>query len=210
MTPLLEVAHLTTGFSTAAGTAVAVNDVSFTVRAGETLAIVGESGSGKSVTALSIMGLVPPPGRVLGGSVRFQDRDLLTLTESEMQTLRGAKLSLIFQEPMTALNPVFSIGDQIAETLVVHGDCDWPAARRPRRGVARGGQVSGGGPARARLSAPAVRRPASARRDRDGPRVPAGARHRRRADDGARRHDSGRDPRPPEGDDDRLRRGDCC
>ncbi len=162
MTPLLEVAHLTTGFSAAAGTAVAVNDVSFTVRAGETLAIVGESGSGKSVTALSIMGLVPPPGRVLGGSVRFQNRDLLTLTESEMQTLRGAKLSLIFQEPMTALNPVFSIGDQIAETLVVHGDCDWPAAH-----------------ARAVALLEAVRFPEAARRARDYPHQLSGGQRQR-------------------------------
>jgi peptide/nickel transport system ATP-binding protein len=129
VTPLLEVSHLTTGFSSATGTAVAVNDVSLTVEAGETLAIVGESGSGKSMTALSIMRLVPPPGRVLGGSVRLQGRDLTALPEREMQTLRGAAISLIFQEPMTALNPVFSVGDQIAETLVVHGECEWPAAR---------------------------------------------------------------------------------
>jgi len=118
---LLEVSHLTTVFDLAAGTALAVNDVSFEIRAGETLGLVGESGSGKSVTALSIMGLVQPPGRIAGGDILFKGRDLLTLPESDMRAIRGAEISLIFQEPMTALNPVFTIGDQIAEALLVHG-----------------------------------------------------------------------------------------
>ena len=126
---LLEVANLTTGFSIDGRTVLAVNDVGFSVRQGETLALVGESGSGKSVTALSIMRLVPPPGRILGGSIRFQGHDLMALNESDMRALRGARIALIYQEPMTALNPVFTVGDQIAETLVVHGRADWPAAR---------------------------------------------------------------------------------
>jgi oligopeptide/dipeptide ABC transporter ATP-binding protein len=118
--PLLAVDRLTTVFETARGPLVAADDVSFEVRAGETLALVGESGSGKSVTALSIMRLIRRPGRIAGGRIRFKGRDLLTLPEPEMRALRGAEISLIFQEPATALNPVFTVGDQIAETFVVH------------------------------------------------------------------------------------------
>jgi oligopeptide/dipeptide ABC transporter ATP-binding protein len=118
--PLLIVEDLTTVFDVPGGLVKAVDEVSFEVRAGETLGLVGESGSGKSVTALSIMRLVQPPGRIAGGSIRFKGRELLELREGEMQTVRGADISLIFQEPMTALNPVFTVGDQIAETLLVH------------------------------------------------------------------------------------------
>ena len=119
--PLLSVEHLTTVFDTRTGPVAAVDDVSFEIRAGETLGLVGESGSGKSVTALSIMRLVQAPGRIAGGAVRFKGRDLLALDEREMRRVRGAGIALIFQEPMTALNPVFRVGDQIAETLLVHG-----------------------------------------------------------------------------------------
>ena len=119
--PLLSVAHLTTVFDTAGGAVPAVDEVSFEIRAGETLGLVGESGSGKSVAALSIMGLVQPPGRIASGHVFFKGRDLRMLGEREMRRVRGAEISLIFQEPMTALNPVFRVGDQIAETLRVHG-----------------------------------------------------------------------------------------
>jgi oligopeptide/dipeptide ABC transporter ATP-binding protein len=118
--PLLAVDHLTTVFDTPRGAVPAVNDVSFAIRAGETLGIVGESGSGKSVTAMSIMRLVQPPGRIAGGSLTFKGRDLLALDDSAMRAVRGAEIALIFQEPMTALNPVFTIGDQIGETLRVH------------------------------------------------------------------------------------------
>src|SRR5687767_10359629 len=118
---MLQVSHLTTVFDQPGGSVAAVDDVSFEIRAGETLGLVGESGSGKSVTALSVMRLVQPPGRIAGGSIRFKDRELLTLPEREMRQVRGAEIALIFQEPMTALNPVFTVGDQIAETLVVHG-----------------------------------------------------------------------------------------
>ncbi len=126
---LLRVDHLTTGFKRPDGALLAVNDVSFSVRRGETLCLVGESGSGKSLTALSIMRLVPPPGVILGGAIRFEDRDLSALDEREMCRIRGNRIALIFQEPMTALNPVFTVGDQIAETLVVHGRMNWRAAR---------------------------------------------------------------------------------
>jgi oligopeptide/dipeptide ABC transporter ATP-binding protein len=119
--PLLSVEHLTTVFDRPGGPVPAVDDVSFEIRAGETLGLVGESGSGKSVTALSIMRLVQPPGRIAAGHVLFNGRDLLALDEPSMRAVRGAGIALIFQEPMTALNPVFTIGDQIAETLLVHG-----------------------------------------------------------------------------------------
>ena len=127
---LLSVEHLTTVFDLGPHTVVAVDDVSFQVRRGETLGLVGESGSGKSATALSILRLIQPPGRIAGGSVVFEGRDLLRLPEREMRHVRGAGISLIFQEPMTALNPVFTIGDQIAEALLVHGKASRAEARR--------------------------------------------------------------------------------
>jgi len=118
--PLLNVSHLTTIFDTARGPVTAVDDISFQINAGETLGLVGESGSGKSVTALSIMRLVQPTGRIAGGRILFRGRDLLALPPREIQSVRGAEIALIFQEPMTALNPVFTVGNQIAETLIVH------------------------------------------------------------------------------------------
>jgi peptide/nickel transport system ATP-binding protein len=128
--PLLSVEHLTSVFDLATGSVPAVDDVSFTIAAGETLGLVGESGSGKSVTALSILRLLQPPGRIAGGSIRFKGRDLLALTEREMREVRGAGISLVFQEPMSALNPVFTIGDQIAETLLVHRRATRSEAKR--------------------------------------------------------------------------------
>jgi oligopeptide/dipeptide ABC transporter ATP-binding protein len=106
-----------------------VIDVSFQLNAGETLCLVGESGSGKSVTALSILRLVQRPGRIASGRVVFKGRDLMTLDERAMQKVRGADIALVFQEPMTALNPVFTIGNQIEETLMVHGVARGRAAR---------------------------------------------------------------------------------
>ena len=117
---LLSVEHLTTVFDMPSGPLRAVDDVGFEIRTGETLGLVGESGSGKSITALSILRLVQPPGRIAGGRLLFKGRNLMDLSEREMQAVRGAEIALVFQEPMTALNPVFTIGDQIAETLVVH------------------------------------------------------------------------------------------
>src|SRR5687768_18480634 len=111
MTPLLDVQHLTVVFEGPHSRAAAVNDVSFSIAAGETLGLVGESGSGKSVTAFSILRLLQPPGRITAGRVLFQGRDLLTLSEGEMRDVRGKGISLIFQEPMTALNPVMRVGD---------------------------------------------------------------------------------------------------
>ncbi|THH34778.1 ABC transporter ATP-binding protein [Aliishimia ponticola] len=119
--PLLEVENLSTEFATHAGTLRAVDGVSMSMTAGEVLGIVGESGSGKSVTALSILGLIRAPGRVSGGSIRFQNHgELLTKSASEMRKIRGDMISMIFQEPMTSLNPVFRVGWQIAEALRLH------------------------------------------------------------------------------------------
>jgi len=124
--PLLRVSRLHTRFATEAGLVRAVEDVSFTLDAGETLAVVGESGSGKSVTSLSIMGLIAdPPGRVVSGEILFRTRagpvvDLARLPAPALRKLRGRDLAMIFQEPMTSLNPVFSVGDQIAEAAMLH------------------------------------------------------------------------------------------
>jgi peptide/nickel transport system ATP-binding protein len=120
---VLEVKNLQTVFFTNSGLFKAVDDLSFSVRRGETLAIVGESGCGKSVTALSIMRLVPdPPGRIVGGSVTLEGTDVLGLNEAEMRAIRGNRISMIFQEPMTSLNPVMRIGDQITEAVRLHRD----------------------------------------------------------------------------------------
>jgi peptide/nickel transport system ATP-binding protein/oligopeptide transport system ATP-binding protein len=117
---LLEVRNLKTYFATSRGEVRSVDDVSFTLERGETLGLVGESGSGKSVTALSVMRLVAPPGRIVGGEVIFEGRDLLKLSESEMREMRGNEVAMIFQDPMTSLNPVYTVGEQIAEAIRLH------------------------------------------------------------------------------------------
>src|ERR1051326_9092974 len=127
--PLLQIDDLKTWFFTRDGIVRAVDGVSFHVMPGETLAIVGESGCGKSVTALSVLRLIPsPPGRLVSGSIRLAGRDLLDLSEAEMRDVRGNDISMIFQEPMTSLNPVLTIGRQIAETLTLHQGLDRKAA----------------------------------------------------------------------------------
>ena len=126
---LLSVEGLTTVFDVKPRSVVAVNDVSFEIRKGETLGLVGESGSGKSVTAFSIIGLLQPPGRVAGGRVMFQGRDLTQLPEPEMRRVRGAGIGFVFQEPMAALNPVMRVGAHIAEALIVHGMASKTEAR---------------------------------------------------------------------------------
>ncbi|MBX6369975.1 MAG: ABC transporter ATP-binding protein [Rhodospirillales bacterium] len=126
---LLEIEDLRTHFFTRDGVVRAVDGVSLHVDEGETLAIVGESGCGKSITSLSILRLVPsPPGRIVSGSIRFAGRDLLALSEAEMRKIRGNEISMIFQEPMTSLNPVLTIGRQIGETLRLHQGLDRKAA----------------------------------------------------------------------------------
>lgn len=118
---LIEVKNLVTGFKIGGREFNAVDSCSFSVRRGKTLGIVGESGCGKSVTSLSIMRLIPsPPGTIRNGEILFEGKDLLKLTEEEMRKIRGNKISMIFQEPMTSLNPVFTIGDQISEVFRIH------------------------------------------------------------------------------------------
>src|SRR5450432_4112735 len=118
---LLEVRDLSTSFQTGGGQVTAIEEVSFNLEKGEILGIVGESGSGKSVTALAIMGLLPrPAARILGGNVRFEGQELLKLSDRSMQRLRGPGMAMVFQEPMTSLNPVFTIGEQIMETIRAH------------------------------------------------------------------------------------------
>ncbi len=121
MEPLLDVKNLKTQFFTQDGVVRAVDDVSFHIMPGETLGIVGESGSGKSITAMSIMRLIPtPPGRIVNGSVHFEGDDVLTMSDEEMRSVRGNKIAMIFQDPMTSLNPVLNINKQIGETLELH------------------------------------------------------------------------------------------
>lgn len=129
--PVLSIRGLTTEFVTPGGVLRAVNDVSWDLYPGETLGVVGESGSGKSVTAMSILGLIQsPPGRIVGGEILFEGRDLLTMSAKELRRLRGSEIGMIFQDPMTSLNPVLTVGQQIAEALRLHD-------RRMSRGKAR-------------------------------------------------------------------------
>ena len=128
--PLLEVSGLRTEFETARGTILAVDGVSFTIERGEVLGLVGESGCGKSVTSLSILRLVPPPGRVAAGRILLEGEDLLAKDAEAMRRVRGARIGMVFQEPMTSLNPVFSIGDQIAAAALAHGGGRTAAWRR--------------------------------------------------------------------------------
>ncbi len=132
--PLLSVEHLKTQFFTSRGVVKAVDDVSFTLRAGETLGVLGESGSGKSVTALSILRLVPSPaGRIVGGRIVLEGEDILRVSDSRMRDLRGKSISMILQDPLTSLNPVFTVGDQVAESLRIHR----PAGGRLKERVLR-------------------------------------------------------------------------
>jgi oligopeptide/dipeptide ABC transporter ATP-binding protein len=127
---LLDVQNLRTHFFTRGGVVKAVEDVSFTLDEAETLGIVGESGCGKSVTALSIMRLIVPPGKLVGGKMLFEGTDILELSEDELYALRGAKIAMIFQDPMTSLNPVYTVGYQISEAIQTHLKLDRDAAKQ--------------------------------------------------------------------------------
>ncbi len=128
--PLLEIKNLRTYFSVRGRTAKAVDDVSLSILPGQTLGLVGESGCGKSVTAHSIMRLIPtPPGRIAGGEIRFEGQDLVKLSEARMRRIRGNRISMIFQEPMTSLNPTYPVGDQVEEVIRLHAKLSRAAAR---------------------------------------------------------------------------------
>src|SRR6187455_2336542 len=120
MADLLEVTNLRTQFPTRAGLVKAVDDVSFALAEGELLGLVGESGCGKSITALSIMRLISPPGKIAAGSVSFKGEDLLTASRERMRDIRGNDIAMIFQDPMTSLNPVYTVGEQVAEAVRLH------------------------------------------------------------------------------------------
>ena len=128
--PLLRVEQLTAGFDRGGRLLPAVQDVSFTISAGETVGLVGESGCGKTVTAVSIVRLLQRPGRIASGRIVFEGRDLLSLDDDAIRSVRGAGIGFIFQEPGAALSPVYTIGDQIAEAIVAHGQAGWSEARR--------------------------------------------------------------------------------
>jgi oligopeptide transport system ATP-binding protein len=131
VTPLLEVRDLTVRFYILDGVVHAVNGISYTLGEGQTLGIVGESGCGKSVSALSVMGLIPqPPGKIIAGQILHRGQNLLALSEEEVEQIRGKEIAMVFQDPMTSLNPVLTIGRQIGETLVVHLGIGWEEARR--------------------------------------------------------------------------------
>jgi peptide/nickel transport system ATP-binding protein/oligopeptide transport system ATP-binding protein len=159
--PVLAVRDLTVGFELASGPATAVDSVSFEIGPGETLGLVGESGSGKSVTALAIVRLLRAPGRITSGQILFKGEDLLALGERQMRSIRGAGIGFVFQEPMTALDPVYTVGDQIEEALRVHG------------------VASGDARTRARELLDAVRIPDAARRMRDYPHQLSGGMRQR-------------------------------
>jgi len=127
--PTLEASGIQIAFSTASGDFQAVDGVSLSLWAGRTLGLVGESGCGKSLTALSLLKLVPPPARILSGHAKLNGVDLLALDENAMADIRGQRISMIFQEPMTALNPVYTVGDQVAEAMLIHGGANAAAAR---------------------------------------------------------------------------------
>ena len=128
MAPLLEIEDLRTEIRLRAATVHALDGVSLTVEAGECLGIVGESGSGKTMTALSIMQLLPPGGRIVGGSITLGGEDIAAMDDRGMRQIRGNEIGMIFQDPMTSLNPVMTIGDQIAETVILHRGADKKAA----------------------------------------------------------------------------------
>ena len=174
---VIEVKGLQTYLFTRSGVVKAVDDVSFSLRRGETLAVVGESGCGKSMTALSIMRLVPsPPGKIVGGTITLEGKDLVQLDEAEMRDIRGNEISMIFQEPMTSLNPVLTIGHQIAEAVRLHQDSVEDRREREGGGHAAARQDPRAVAARERVPASTFGWHAAAGDDRDGARLqPAGA-----------------------------------
>ena len=187
---LLEVANLAIDLAAPAGAERVVDRGTFALGEGESLGVVGELGSGKTMTALALMGLAPENARV-SGSIRFEGRELVGLKEEAMLALRGDRIAMIFQEPMTALNPLHRVGDQVAEPLVLHRGMARAAAFE--RAIELLGHVRLAEPRRAAqgLSFRALGRRAPAGDDRDGDRLLAPSRHRRRADDRARCDRSG-------------------
>ncbi len=190
---LLEVEHLRVEFPTRRGTLVAVDDVSFAIEEGEVLGVVGESGAGKSLTGSAIIGLLEPPGRIGAGAIRLAGRRIDNLPYEQLRRIRGREIGAIFQDPLTSLNPLYTIGRQLIETIETHTEDRGAAARARAIELLR--EV--GIPAAERRidSYPhaVLGRHAPARGDRAGARRQPAADHRRRADDRARRLDPGAD-----------------
>ena len=194
--PLIEIEGLRVIFHGDDGrTTHAVDGVDLSVANGATLGLVGESGCGKSVTSLAIMGLLSKHSAEVSGSIRFDGFDLLEVPDETLRDLRGNRLAMIFQEPMTSLNPSFTIGDQIIETILRHRGGSRPQRARARHRAAAPRPHPLARKAHRRISAQAFGRHAPARDDRDGAGLRSAAADRGRADDGARRHPAGADPR---------------
>jgi peptide/nickel transport system ATP-binding protein len=194
--PVLRVHDLTTCFDGDETTVLAVDRLSFDLMPGETLGLVGESGCGKSVTSLSIMRLLRAPGRVAGGSIEFDGQDLLALPEKAMRAIRGNQISMIFQEPMTSLNPVFTVGRQISESLMLHQGLSRREAMAQAESLLELVQISD--PAR-RVREYPYQLSGGMRHDRHGAGLPAQGPDRRRAHHRAGRHHPGADPAPAAG-----------
>ena len=193
--PLLDVRDLSVAFHQPSGTSIAVDRISFEIKRGECVALVGESGSGKSVSALSILKLLPyPTASHPSGSIHFKGRELLDLSEREIRGIRGNDISIIFQEPMTSLNPLHTIEAQIGEILQLHSGIRGQHGAGADARTAHPGRHSRSGNAARELSASIVRRPAPAGHDRDGARQRARSADRGRADHRARCHRAGADP----------------
>ena len=197
--PILRVEDLTTSLLLDGQWRSVVRHVGFEVRPRETVALVGESGSGKTVTALSIMRLLPQGASRIEGRIVLDGRDVLPLSNAEMRQVRGNDCAMIFQEPMTSLNPVFTIGRQISEALIVHRGLGKDRARAETHPAARARPHPERRIALHRLSASVLRRHAPARDDRHGSGLPSEAADRRRADHRTRRDDPGPDPRSDQG-----------
>ena len=170
--PLLEIKGLKTHFKTDDGWLHAVDGVDLVIDRGQTVCVVGESGCGKTVTAMTVMKLVPmPPGRIVAGQVLWQGRDLVSASSDEMRRIRAKEIAIIFQEPMTSLNPVYSIGEQIAESLRLHEGLGAQGRARARGRDAGAGADPDAAAPRPRLPAPVLGRHAPAGDDRDRPGV---------------------------------------
>ena len=200
MTALLEIENLHTEIRLRRSVVHALAGVSLTVEAGECLGIVGESGCGKTMTALSIMRLLPGGGRITAGRITVDGTNITALPEDRMRDVRGNLVGMVFQDPLTSLNPTKTIGDQIAESVRLHRGAGQAGRAGPRGGGARAGRHAPSRRAGGQLPAPAVRRHAAARDDRHGAGLRAQAADRRRADHRAGRHhrqaDPGADRRP--------------